>query len=1050
MIKKYIQKNGKFVFFVAAVVAVLSYGAWATTHFVLAYNEEKRVHIFPTMAAAVGWEKKENALTQDLSAQAPFGSFTKDNSAYIEISAPSIPTGGGGGPSGAPSGDTQIPSPEEQGTQVPEETGAEADVGSSPTTPVADSNTDPAPPVSESTDTAAASATTPASGHQESASDPPPEAQPPPPESPPPEAQPPPAPPDTSDTSGVQGMTKGILRIALKHMQTYAAFALLQIVPTVSAQATQESAVVDLMSTTTMSTTVPTSAPATSSGQGTPVLQNATDTVAELPSSGDEPIPPTIVIDASDQSDIATCAVLGKECHTMEFSGFAIDGEIKKKKLKELELNFSFASLTNEDQVTDGKLQVRYFHAGQWRSAGEIFLNKELSNQTNGKYFTAKLGDIDRWNDLADVRVVFEYISGDGNTSAQLYLDAVWIDGVYKERAQDVLGGGASIIPADLSDNASLSLEKGKATGASLVVLPNGESITFPYLNEQEKGTLVMRADKMSYAAHIDPVTQQGSDSIAYISITNTGAAEDSFRLFAAFPDGAGAIGSLDQLLHNVATSTEVPVYDDVTYLCESGWFTPSGVEGQASTTDTAASSTAYQCAATGESQACSWINEAGVNCQVNDVVVGSESRVRYESAWVPALLSSAPGDGSDLAHPLPGGYRVTAMTDQMISILPGQTIYLRMSLRTPQTGTQNFALYAQGQSQSGSLDSFALRDEASLKAQTKQANRAARRHVNDQLSTKTTFDGDELPQFRFKFKSQRSLLSRFANVLRGKSNSYSLAHARLKHAGAPDQDIPVEVAYSEGGEWTMSFKKQPRAFRPGKYSVELTMQDGGQLVTDSVDFYWGVLAVNTNKTIYEPGESAHLMMASLDDSGNTICDADLALSITDPSGTVQGVPVDPSLKCGPNNVVDVADYLADYTTGRVGVYQVALERLDGSGAVMNRIDDFFEVREDPAYIIERDGPTRIYPKSPYRMELTVTARRAFSGTVTEAVPAGTIVTKTDGATFSQYDGAVRVSWEVSLQAGETVRLGYTFDAPDISPYLYVFGPLVMDEHGDR
>ena len=43
------------------------------------------------------------------------------------------------------------------------------------------------------------------------------------------------------------------------------------------------------------------------------------------------------------------------------------------------------------------------------------------------------------------------------------------------------------------------------------------------------------------------------------------------------------------------------------------------------------------------------------------------------------------------------------------------------------------------------------------------------------------------------------------------------------------------------------------------------------------------MLAINTNKSIYLPGEDAYLQMAALTDMGNTICDAPLQLEITAP-----------------------------------------------------------------------------------------------------------------------------------------------------------------------
>src|SRR5882757_6019773 len=71
---------------VLAVPAAL-YFLWTTSHFVIAYQEIKHAHVFPKNVDANGWEAPENALTQDLPPQAPFGSFTKNNSASIELPA---------------------------------------------------------------------------------------------------------------------------------------------------------------------------------------------------------------------------------------------------------------------------------------------------------------------------------------------------------------------------------------------------------------------------------------------------------------------------------------------------------------------------------------------------------------------------------------------------------------------------------------------------------------------------------------------------------------------------------------------------------------------------------------------------------------------------------------------------------------------------------------------------------------------------------------------------------------------------------------------------
>src|SRR4051812_9996419 len=68
-------------------IPAILYFLWATSHFVIAYQEIKHAHVFPKNIEANGWNAPENTLTRDLSAQAPFGSFTRNNSAYIELPA---------------------------------------------------------------------------------------------------------------------------------------------------------------------------------------------------------------------------------------------------------------------------------------------------------------------------------------------------------------------------------------------------------------------------------------------------------------------------------------------------------------------------------------------------------------------------------------------------------------------------------------------------------------------------------------------------------------------------------------------------------------------------------------------------------------------------------------------------------------------------------------------------------------------------------------------------------------------------------------------------
>ena len=76
------------------------------------------------------------------------------------------------------------------------------------------------------------------------------------------------------------------------------------------------------------------------------------------------------------------------------------------------------------------------------------------------------------------------------------------------------------------------------------------------------------------------------------------------------------------------------------------------------------------------------------------------------------------------------------------------------------------------------------------------------------------------------------------------------------------------------------------RDFRPGLHKLKVNFEKNGETYNFEQEFTWGVLAINTNKSIYLPGEQAYLQMAVLDEQGHTLCDANLTLEITAPDGT--------------------------------------------------------------------------------------------------------------------------------------------------------------------
>ncbi len=267
--------------------------------------------------------------------------------------------------------------------------------------------------------------------------------------------------------------------------------------------------------------------------------------------------------------------------------------------------------------------------------------------------------------------------------------------------------------------------------------------------------------------------------------------------------------------------------------------------------------------------------------------------------------------------------------------------------------------------------------------------------------------------------------------------------------------DIDYEISFEDNGEFSVTINK-PLQFRPGLYKlivkIEDKLADLAGLQIFEQDFTWGVLAINTSKSIYSPGEQAYLQMAALGDDGHTVCNANLELEITAPDGKVTALEVQKSGECGPNNVTDTPDYFAYYQTGEVGIYQMKLTNLDTG----YEIEDSFEVRDSVLFDIERIGPTRIFPPATYEMTLKIKANQDFAGEIIETIPLGFSIQNIEyrinnESLNSNYyslnsEEAQEIHCEATFNKDDFIGLRYTFDAPDVSPYLYLLGPLEFQD----
>jgi len=255
--------------------------------------------------------------------------------------------------------------------------------------------------------------------------------------------------------------------------------------------------------------------------------------------------------------------------------------------------------------------------------------------------------------------------------------------------------------------------------------------------------------------------------------------------------------------------------------------------------------------------------------------------------------------------------------------------------------------------------------------------------------------------------------------------------------------------------EWRLEMDIPPNILS-GTYRLEVYTANEYGSQSISQDFLWGVLALNTDKTVYQTGQSAAIAMTVLNHEGKTVCNADVELVVARDGKEVGSYRTDDNtVQIGPlcyqyGSHIE-PDYKASHMFLEAGQYTLTLKAVTANGEY--QITDSVEVNDRPSVSVSRTGPTRIYPLADYDMLIDVAPADNFSGVVREYVPAVFEITEasSSGLPYNRVfedDGFWRLEWDLDVPAGESARLGYRFDAPNLSPEFYLLGPLELEQSG--
>ncbi len=310
--------------------------------------------------------------------------------------------------------------------------------------------------------------------------------------------------------------------------------------------------------------------------------------------------------------------------------------------------------------------------------------------------------------------------------------------------------------------------------------------------------------------------------------------------------------------------------------------------------------------------------------------------------------------------------------------------------------------------------------------------------------NTKNSYLLSESPEFKFQYFSDSDI-----QKLDNKTTGLPI-HTRQngKWAGKGDtiniqlldpsgRQVSIGSAFEKVANGKFDIKlDSARQGLPGVYTIKTTLVRDGKTYTTSDQFAWGLVSLNTNKSIYRPGETANFTIVVLDNGGHSVCNANIAMNIKDPLYGIttisSGDGITPDSQCGL--------YDAQYTTKSEGNYTVNLTAQTTSGTAY--FGTSFLVQNSYPFDIVRTADSKIDPKTnpdSFNVRLDVVSyANATNISIQESVPSSFNVI-TDASVQTVGDSKI-LTWNKDLIANKT-SVQYTYSVPLQYPQLYALGP---------
>ncbi|HZS74258.1 MAG TPA: LamG-like jellyroll fold domain-containing protein, partial [Candidatus Nitrosotalea sp.] len=315
----------------------------------------------------------------------------------------------------------------------------------------------------------------------------------------------------------------------------------------------------------------------------------------------------------------------------------------------------------------------------------------------------------------------------------------------------------------------------------------------------------------------------------------------------------------------------------------------------------------------------------------------------------------------------------------------------------------------------------------------------------------KTSYLMTEKPEFDFEFISSK-VLQKYGKSIREFMGEQQTGRWVDKN-GTINVDVidpngkkvPVSVNFTKlrDGKFNIRLGSE-RAGKAGTYTVRITLDEGGKTYTTESTYAWGLVSLNTEKSIYRPSEYANFTIVVLDNAGHSVCNSNIVMNIKDPTfvttsfSTGNGITANP--ECGL--------YDAAYLVPISGNYTVNITATNPSG-IANFTSSFLAANSFPFEII-RTAQSKIDPfglPNNFNVKINV---KSFTGTgpVTIKEYVSSVFNVTTDGNVNQTGNVKVITWQRNLDSSNSTVVSYDYSVPLVAPELYALGKVEVVQNG--